>query len=66
MANCWRFVGTRACTRADARQVLDLLGRGTLTAEELITHRFPLKETDRAVVALKERTEPIWMAVVNP
>jgi threonine dehydrogenase-like Zn-dependent dehydrogenase len=66
MANCWRFVGTRACTRADARQVLDLLGRGTLTAEELITHRFPLKETDRAVVALMERTEPIWMAVVNP
>ncbi len=66
MARCWRFVGTRACTRADARQVLDLLGRGALTAEELISHRFPLKEADHAIMALTQRAEPIWMAVVNP
>lgn len=66
MINCWRVVGTRACTRTDAEDVLDLLGRGVLDAEELITHRFPLAEADHAVAALQSRTEPIWMAVVNP
>ncbi|WP_018658444.1 alcohol dehydrogenase catalytic domain-containing protein [Actinomadura flavalba] len=66
MAKCWRFVGTRSCTRADAQQVLDLLGRGTLHADDLITHRFPLAEADRAVAAMRSRDEPIWMAVVNP
>jgi threonine dehydrogenase-like Zn-dependent dehydrogenase len=66
MRNCWRLVGTRACSRADARQVLDLLGRRALDVEELITHRFPLKDTNIAVTALMNRTEPIWMAVVTP
>ncbi|MFI6521490.1 alcohol dehydrogenase catalytic domain-containing protein [Spirillospora sp. NPDC050679] len=66
MRNCWRIVGTRACTRADAEQVLQLLGRGALTADELITHRFPLAEAGRAVEAMQSRDEPIWMSVVNP
>jgi threonine dehydrogenase-like Zn-dependent dehydrogenase len=66
MRNCWRLIGTRACTRADARQVLDLLDRGALDVEELITHRFALKDADHAVTALMDRTEPIWMAVVTP
>jgi threonine dehydrogenase-like Zn-dependent dehydrogenase len=66
MANCWRFVGTRACTRADVHNVLDLLARGALDAEELITHRFPLAEIGRALTAIQDRDEPIWMAVVNP
>jgi threonine dehydrogenase-like Zn-dependent dehydrogenase len=66
MVNCWRLVGTRACTRADARQVLDLLATGALDAEELITHRFALSDADAALDALTGRREPIWMAVVNP
>ncbi|MBD3007606.1 alcohol dehydrogenase catalytic domain-containing protein [Streptomyces sp. 5-10] len=66
MVNCWRIVGTRACTRTDAREVLTLLGQGALDAEELITHRYPLAEANEAVAALRNRTEPIWMAVVNP
>lgn len=66
MVNCWRFVGTRANTRSDVHQVLSLLGSGTLTGEELITHRFPLAQVDRAVAAMQTREEPIWMAVVNP
>ncbi|MDJ1136355.1 alcohol dehydrogenase catalytic domain-containing protein [Streptomyces iconiensis] len=66
MVNCWRIIGTRACTRADARQVLDLLRQGTLRAEQLISHRFPLTEVGPAMAALQSRTEPIWMAVVNP
>ncbi|WP_405728497.1 alcohol dehydrogenase catalytic domain-containing protein [Streptomyces sp. NBC_01537] len=66
MVNCWRFVGTRACTRTDAREVLTLLAQNALDVEELITHRYPLARADEAVAALQSRTEPIWMAVVNP
>ncbi|TDD40155.1 theronine dehydrogenase [Actinomadura sp. KC06] len=66
MVNCWRVVGTRSCTRTDAREVLALLGRGVLAADELITHRFPLAEAGRAVAAMQSRSEPIWMAVINP
>ncbi|MFC8078123.1 alcohol dehydrogenase catalytic domain-containing protein [Streptomyces sp. NPDC057307] len=66
MVNCWRVVGTRSCTRTDAQEVLDLLARGGLRAEGLITHRYPLTEAHEAVAALQSRTEPIWMAVVNP
>jgi len=66
MAKCWRFVGTRSCTRSDAQEVLSLLARGVLDAEELITHRFPLAEAERAVAAMQSRSEPIWMAVINP
>lgn len=66
MRNCWRIVGTRACTRTDAEQVLGLLGGGVLDAADLITHRYPLADAARAVEAMQSRTEPIWMAVVNP
>ncbi|MFJ6900681.1 alcohol dehydrogenase catalytic domain-containing protein [Streptomyces hokutonensis] len=66
MVNCWRFVGTRSCTRADARQVLDLLGRDALDIDELITHRFPLAKANDAVAAMQSRSEPMWMGVVNP
>ena len=66
MVNCWRIVGTRACTRTDAQQVLSLLGDGALVIDELITHRFPLAEANQAVTAMRDRTEAIWMAVVNP
>jgi threonine dehydrogenase-like Zn-dependent dehydrogenase len=66
MINCWRFVGTRACTRTDAREVLALLDSGALRVDDLITHRFPLTDARAAVAAMQSRTEPIWMAVVNP
>ncbi|MET7542990.1 alcohol dehydrogenase catalytic domain-containing protein [Streptomyces sp. NPDC005507] len=66
MVNCWRIVGTRACTRTDAQEVLALLADGALSAEDLITHRYPLAAAVEAVDALQSRTEPIWMAVVNP
>ncbi|MFC9502779.1 alcohol dehydrogenase catalytic domain-containing protein [Streptomyces sp. NPDC057002] len=66
MVNCWRIVGTRSCTRTDAQEVLNLLARDSLDVEELITHRYPLAEVKEAVAAMQNRTEPIWMAVVNP
>lgn len=66
MANCWRFIGTRACTRTDALEVLEMLDSGTLCAEDLITHRYPLSQTPEAIEAMQRRIEPIWMAVINP
>ncbi|POM27534.1 putative L-galactonate oxidoreductase [Actinomadura rubteroloni] len=66
MINCWKFVGTRACTRTDAREVLALLDSGALRVDDLITHRFPLADARAAVEAMQSRAEPIWMAVVNP
>ncbi|MEV4516315.1 alcohol dehydrogenase catalytic domain-containing protein [Dactylosporangium sp. NPDC049525] len=66
MVNCWRIIGTRACTRNDALEVLNLLGSGALDVEDLITHRFPLAQAPEAVAAVQNRVDPIWMAVVNP
>jgi threonine dehydrogenase-like Zn-dependent dehydrogenase len=66
MINCWRFIGTRACTRSDTSEVLDLLGRGELKVEELITHRFSLDEVNGALDATRSRDQAIWMAVVKP
>ncbi|MEU6258590.1 zinc-binding dehydrogenase [Streptomyces sp. NPDC047043] len=66
MVNCWRIFGTRGCTRTDAQEVLTLLTRNALEAEELITHRFPLTEANAAITTLQSRAEPMWMAVVNP
>ncbi|KUN74344.1 theronine dehydrogenase [Streptomyces canus] len=67
MMHCWRFVATRAYTRQDATDVLRLLAAGTLTADELITHRFPLTEALRAMDAIQQRVDaPMWMTVINP
>lgn len=66
MMNMWRFVGTRACTRNDALEVLRLLETGALTADELITHRFPLSDAVEAISAIQRRDEPMWMPVINP
>jgi threonine dehydrogenase-like Zn-dependent dehydrogenase len=66
MMNLWRFVGTRACTRNDAREVLRLLEAGALAVDELITHRFPLADAVKAVDAMQRRDEPMWMTVINP
>jgi threonine dehydrogenase-like Zn-dependent dehydrogenase len=66
MANCWRFVGTRACTRTDAAQILALLGGGPLNTEDLITQRFALTDAVEAIDAMQQRNSPMWMSVVNP
>ncbi|WP_414941703.1 zinc-dependent alcohol dehydrogenase [Amycolatopsis sp. cmx-11-51] len=66
MVNCWRFTGTRSCTRNDTRRILRLLTTGALVADELITQRYVLSEADAAVRAMQNRGEPMWMTVVNP
>jgi len=66
MVNCWRFVGTRACTRNDALQILGMLSTGALHADDLITHHFPLTDAVNAIAAIQQRSEPMWMTVVHP
>jgi threonine dehydrogenase-like Zn-dependent dehydrogenase len=65
MINCWRIVGTRACTRSDTNMVLTLLDEGKLNAENLITHRFSLEDVNLALEATRARALPIWMSVVH-
>jgi threonine dehydrogenase-like Zn-dependent dehydrogenase len=66
MTNCWRIVGTRGCTRSDTNKVLEWLGDGRLQLEDLITHKFELKDTLEAVSKLQARSLPIWMGVIHP
>jgi threonine dehydrogenase-like Zn-dependent dehydrogenase len=66
MQRCWRIVGTRTCTRSDTDAVLSLLASGELQAEALVTHRFGLSEVNRALSAMMDRHEPMWMSVVHP
>jgi threonine dehydrogenase-like Zn-dependent dehydrogenase len=66
MINCARFVGTRACTRNDAREVLRLLESGSLVADDLITHRFALTDAIKGIDLMQRRAEPMWMTVVHP
>ncbi|MFW7345797.1 MAG: alcohol dehydrogenase catalytic domain-containing protein [Pigmentiphaga sp.] len=66
MHHCWRFVGTRSCTKKDTDLVLDLLASEQVTADDLITHRFPLSRLAEAMEVTGSRKEPIWMAIVHP
>jgi threonine dehydrogenase-like Zn-dependent dehydrogenase len=66
MVNCWRIVGTRSCTRADALEVIELLRAGRLVADDLVTHRFDLRDINAAVAAVMQRGEPLWMCVIDP
>ncbi|MGP4005867.1 alcohol dehydrogenase catalytic domain-containing protein [Streptomyces sp. 4N124] len=66
MGNCWRFVGTRGDTRNDVVDVLKLLEIGAVTADDLITHHFPLAETVTAIQDMQQRRKPMWMTIVHP
>lgn len=66
MAQMWRLVGSRGCTRTDTDQVIALLGGGVLSVDDLVTHRWPLAELDAAVEMLATRSEPLWVGLVNP
>ena len=66
MANCWKIVGTRGNTRSDGHEVLKWLEKGMLNVDDLVTHRFELKNILDAVAVFRSRSELIWMAVVNP
>jgi threonine dehydrogenase-like Zn-dependent dehydrogenase len=66
MAGCWRIVGSRNCTREDTRQIMCWLEDGTLVLDDLITHRFKLRDIAAAVTAVRRRPEPTWMLAINP
>ena len=66
MQNDWRIIGTKNCSRADARTVLSWLGSGLLKADDLVTQRFTLDDIDQAVKELHERSSPVWTMLVKP
>ncbi|MCT7660745.1 zinc-dependent alcohol dehydrogenase [Mycobacterium deserti] len=66
MLNMWRIIGTRACTRTDTDEVLRLLAQGAVQADDLITHRFALGDVQNGIAQMQERSEHLWMAIVNP
>lgn len=65
VGKCWKVVGTRNHSRLDAREVLRLLD-GTVTVDDLVTHRRPIAEIEQAVDVLHSRAESVWMSVVHP
>lgn len=65
MQKCWTTVGTRANTRSDALEILDLLAQGKIQVEDLITHKVSINEVDRMLELLQTRSEPSWLSVVN-
>lgn len=65
MANGYRVAGSRSCTRRDAREVLELLRTGRLAIDDLVTHRVPLPEVNRAVEELMGRGEGAWLITVD-
>lgn len=66
IGKCWKVVGTRNQSRLDAKEILRLMKAGTLSIEDLITHRAPLAEVETAFEKMTSRTEPVWMSVVHP
>jgi threonine dehydrogenase-like Zn-dependent dehydrogenase len=66
MRNCWRVIGTRGCTREDAREVLEWLDQGRLQIDDLVTHSFPLAEIGDASRIVLQRPEPTWMVTLHP
>jgi threonine dehydrogenase-like Zn-dependent dehydrogenase len=66
VAKCWQIIGTRNHSRIDAHEALQLMARGQVQIDDLITHRAPLTEVERAVKIMRSRDEPLWMSVINP
>ncbi|KAI9372221.1 chaperonin 10-like protein [Aspergillus egyptiacus] len=65
LGKCWRILGNRGHTREDAHQILGWLSSGDLVLQDLITHRFRLRDVHRAIQAIESREEQIWMSLVE-
>lgn len=66
VGNCWRVVGSRSCTRSDALELTNMLNMDRLNVDDLITHRFSLREVNVAADTVRTRTEPTWMVSIQP
>jgi threonine dehydrogenase-like Zn-dependent dehydrogenase len=65
MASGFRVVGSRSCTRRDAREVLELLRSGRLAIDDLLTHRVSLPDVNEAVDELTGRAQGAWLITVD-
>lgn len=60
------LVSSFAYTAEDYRQALDLLGRGVVSAEKIVTHRLPLERAQEAVELAGSREGVLKVAVTGP
>ncbi|MBX7221840.1 MAG: zinc-binding dehydrogenase [Blastocatellia bacterium] len=60
------LVSSYSCGPDDTREALDLIEKGVITAEKLVTHRYPLHETTAAFEKMAEAREVLKALVVFP
>jgi L-iditol 2-dehydrogenase len=63
--NEWEVVGTRA-NAGEMADVIPLIQNGSIRAQELITHHFPLSEFPEAYRVFTERIDGALKVIVNP
>jgi threonine dehydrogenase-like Zn-dependent dehydrogenase len=63
---CWRIIGTRNHSKEDSRTIIDLLKRGQLHVEDLVTAEFALQDIEKAIEQLRDRSRPSWMLMIRP
>lgn len=58
------LVSSYSCGPYDTREALDLIARRVITAEQLITDRFPIEEVSRAFALMAEARETLKSVIV--
>ncbi|HNJ41068.1 MAG TPA: sorbitol dehydrogenase, partial [Acidobacteriota bacterium] len=59
-------VSSYSCGPDDTQEALNLIESGVITAEKLVTHRFPLHETTQAFRKMAEARDVLKALVVFP
>lgn len=64
MASGWQVLGSDGAGRSDVRLLLDLVRRGRVRLDGMVTHRFPLQDVHAALDAVMDRTgDPVFVVV---
>lgn len=65
MGKCWTIVGCRGHAREHENKVIQWLGEGKLSVDDLITHRFAFSEAEDVIKRIEDRQEPMWLTVID-
>ncbi len=60
------IITSYSCGPDDTTQALSFIGKGVVTAEKLVTHRFPIGETEKAYRLTAEAGESLKSLIVFP
>jgi L-iditol 2-dehydrogenase len=58
------LVSSYSCGPYDTREALDLIARGVISAEKLITDRFPIEETSHAFALMAQAGDTLKSIIV--